>query len=377
MNFSRMPLWVKLWGSFGKRLLDVIVHGVDNAQIYEGFKFGDTFDSTYDSIVSSEKENDSSTRKKLKSDALRCYLRWGFTPRDYFLFGFHDKNTATALRKTFVSDYYKDYALFSKEGPEKYAELFDKTRFLNRIDNQFLGNKGDYLFVDQTITEFVFVEFAVRVKDLFIKPNSSSYGNGAMCSLIQNEEDARTLFKKLMAENTDWLVERKIIQSDELARWNVSSVNTIRINTFLTDRGFFVLAPFLRTGRAGAIVDNGGKGGILALVDEKTGRICTDGRDEHGNTYVVHPDSSVQYKGETIPDWEDLIKLSEMIHKECMPDHIYISWDFAHTSNGWKVIEGNWGQFIAQQSTSKKGYKLEFDEFMKGHALNSKKTSYE
>lgn len=372
MNFSRLPLWVKLWGSFGKRLLEVTIHGIDNAQIYEGFKFGDTFDSAYDSMVASEKEVVVSTKKRLKADALKCYLRWGFTPRDYFLFGFHNKNTTTALRKTFVSDYYKDYALFSKEGPEKYAELFDKTRFLNRIEKSYLGNKGDYLFVDETIPESVFAEFAVRVKDLFIKPNSSSYGNGAMCAMIHNEEEAKELYEKLRGEKTDWLVERRIVQSGEMGKWNPSSVNTIRINSFLTDRGFYTLAPFIRTGRAGSIVDNGGKGGILALVDEKTGIICTDGRDENGNTYVDHPDSNVPFKGEAVPEWEKLIQISERIHKESMADHIYISWDFAHTADGWKVIEGNWGQFIAQQSTSKRGFKREFDKYMKGRAINNK-----
>lgn len=370
MNFSRMPLWVKLWGSFGKRLIDVTVHGVDNAQIYEGFKFGDTFDSVYASFVSSEQKNDDSTRKKLKSDALRCYLRWGFTPRDYFLFGFHDKNTTTALRKTFVSDYYKDYALFSKEGPEKYAELFDKTRFLNRIDKSFLGNKGDYLFFDQTMTEPVFEEFALCVKDLFIKPNSSSYGNGAMCVMVQNEEDAKKLYKKLREEKTDWLVERRIVQSDEMGKWNPSSVNTIRINSFLTGRGFYTLAPFIRTGRAGSIVDNGGKGGIYALVDVKSGTVLTDGRSEAGGGYVVHPDSRVPFKGELIPQWDELLQKVEKVHREFMADHIYISWDFAHTvSEGWRIIEGGWGQFICQQSSSHQGFKHEFDKYLKGKAI--------
>lgn len=105
MNFSRLPLWIKLSGAFGKRLLDVVIHGVDNAQIYEGFRFGDSFNQAYDSF--SEKDNNSSLKQTLKTDALRCYLRWGFTPRDYFLFGFHDTNTTRNHRKTFVSSYFE------------------------------------------------------------------------------------------------------------------------------------------------------------------------------------------------------------------------------------------------------------------------------
>lgn len=366
MNFSRLPLWVKLAGSYVKRVGYVITQGVDNVQVYEGFRFGDMFNQSFDSIV---KKDDDVLRKRFKKDAASCYVRWGFTPRDYFLFGFHSQNMTVAKRKTFISDYYKDYALFSKEGPEKYAELFDKTRFLNRIDPASLGNMGGYFLFDKDVKEKEFVGFALRYPDLFIKPNSSSYGNGAMTALIKSEDEAKALFAKLKETGADWVVEKRIVQSEAMAKWNVSSVNTVRINTFLTNRGFFVLGPFIRTGRKGAIVDNGGKGGVYALVDEKTGRILTDGRDENGGSYPKHPDSGIPFKNEMLPDWKGLLKTVETAHCSNMPDHIYISWDLAYTNNGWVIIEGNWGQFICQQSSSYRGFKKGFIKYLKGKAI--------
>lgn len=89
MNYSRLPLGVKLVGSNVKRVVNVAINGIDNTLVYEGFRFGDMFNQFYDSII---KKDDAPLKKKLKKDAARCYARWGFTPRDYFLFGFHDQN---------------------------------------------------------------------------------------------------------------------------------------------------------------------------------------------------------------------------------------------------------------------------------------------
>ena len=77
-----------------------------------------------------------------------------------------------------------------------------------------------------------------------------------------------------------------------MSQWNSSSVNTVRIPTFLTSKGFSVAEPFLRTGRAGEIVDNAGAGGIFAVINPSDGCIITDGVDEAGHTYVHHPNSN-------------------------------------------------------------------------------------
>ena len=356
MNFSRMPLWVKLWGSFGKRLLDVIVHGVDNAQIYEGFKFGETFDSAYDSTIPSKDDN--FIKKKLKSDALRCYLRWGFTPRDYFLFGFHDKNTTTALRKTFVSDELKDRMLIKKEGWNNYLELSDKYAFYKKA-KAFYGRKL-FAFDEKTDKES-FSQFVVSVKDLFIKPNGGSYGQGAFVTLCNNNDEANSLFMMLKDKGGRWILEERIIQDEGMARWNESSVNTIRFTSILTSKGYHTLTPVLRTGRKGSIVDNGGSGGILANIELSTGRIYTDGIDENGQIYPLHPDSGITFKGTIIPHWNQLLDTVKAAHTTVASNHKYIGWDLALSCDKWIIIEGNWGQFL-NQYVDKVGRK---DEFLK------------
>lgn len=360
-----IPFKLKLFIRFLQRCNSVMMGKITGRiRVYEGELLDSQMDEMIDIFLSNAQKQEKSYLRKLKNDIIYCYVLYGFTPRDYFLFNFHKENNRRAIRQTFISDVFKDYKLFSKEGADKYADLYDKFRFYQRSQKYF---KRSVLLIDKNTKEEEFVSFAVKVKELFIKPNSDSYGRGAMSVDITSEEVARSVYSTI--QSGLWIAEQRLKQRPEMARWNKSSVNTVRVNTYLTDRGFFVLAPFMRTGRKGSIVDNGGAGGVYATIDEKTGIIITDGYNELGDRFEVHPDSKVRYKGECIPEWNKLLVEAEKIHRECMADHIYISWDFAYTSNGWTVIEGNWGQFICQQSSTKKGFKKDFLQYMKGNYI--------
>lgn len=39
----------------------------------------------------------------------------------------------------------------------------------------------------------------------------------------------------------------------------------------------------------------------------------------------------------------------------------YVAWDFALPPSGWVIIEGNWGQFVCNQSATDKGLRSVFD----------------
>ena len=180
---------------------------------------------------------------------------------------------------------------------------------------------------------------------------------------MQTKEDVRKVWESLAKDGDEWIIEEKIIQVPETAQWNQSSVNTVRLPAILQNDKFSVLGPFLRTGRAGAIADNAGAGGIFACIDPQTGVVTTDGIDENGVYYEKHPNSGICYKGWQVPQWESLMKLTKEVH-QLLPKHKYIGWDFAHTDDGWVLIEGNWGEFIAQQSTMERGYKKEFVKYV-------------
>lgn len=172
------------------------------------------------------------------------------------------------------------------------------------------------------------------------------------------------MFDKVVSYGGNWVAEELIVQAEDMANWNMSSVNTIRLLSFSTDEGIKFTTSFIRTGRDGAVVDNGGAGGIFAAIDEDSGKIITDGFDEFAHLYVCHPNSNIKYKGWQVPYWEELKETAIAVHSTVFPDMKYIGWDFALTEKGWVLIEGNWGQFL-QQAPLGFGLRNVFDNYVK------------
>lgn len=80
--------------------------------------------------------------------------------------------------------------------------------------------------------------------------------------------------------------------------------------------------------------------GLDAEIDPETGIVITDGYQENGNVYKVHPDSGIQIKGFYIPQWKELVGFVNEIMNE-LPEYKYVGWGLVLTPNGWCVIEGN------------------------------------
>lgn len=119
------------------------------------------------------------------------------------------------------------------------------------------------------------------------------------------------------------------------------------------------MKPFLRSGRSGSIVDNANRGGIFSVIDEQTGKLCTNGFDLYGKEYAMHPDSGIQFMGWQVPEWESFVEFIRTVHST-VPDYPYIGWDCALSENGWVLIEGNWGQFDSE-TADREGIKRKFD----------------
>lgn len=290
----------------------------------------------------------------LNNDIIKNIVLFLITPEEYFLYNF--KNISLKQRDTFLPDMVRLLLLKEVSGNSKFNLLYNKYNFYKRTEEYF---KREAILFDNETSFSVFSDFVQKYERVFIKENCGSYGYNARLVNLK-KDNISDVYNELVESNTEYIIEVAIRQNQIMATWNNSSVNTVRIPTFLTNKGFFCAEPFLRTGRAGAIVDNAGAGGIFAVIDPKDGKIITDGVDEAGHTYIHHPNSNIQYKGWVIPEWDKLIKICESCHK-VMSDHIYIAYDFAYTDKGeWVLVEGNWGQFVSQIATkvgSKKIFK--------------------
>lgn len=347
VKFWDSPLWLrKLFTGIGT----VIVFKSSNKRCREYLE----------SIAKVCHQNNVELTEHLKKDIIHSFIMFGASPTEFFLFNFIKKSDSE--RDEFLTDAYRTQLQKKVIGLDLFKnELIDKYNFY--LLNQVFFHRACLKITEDTSYE-IFREFVKNQGKVFLKINAGSFGYNAHSVSYGDEESLICKYKKLhLNEGTQWIAEGLVVQDSFMAVWNKTSVNTIRMPSFLTGGQSVIFRPFIRTGRAGAMVDNAGAGGIFAVIDETTGRIITDGADEAFNRYERHPDANIDFRGWQVPRWNELLRLTETAHRQ-MSQHKYIAYDFALTKDGWVMIEGNWGQYICQQTATQSGAKKKFKELI-------------
>ena len=350
--FNHLPLCAKVW-VFKKRYMDTPVG------IY-GQIFSQSLKEAFDENLTPEERTDKRYVNRLTNDIIACWYRYQALPYEYFLFKFKDRDDAG--RKAFETDTDRNLTLMRISGLENFQnEINNKYNFYQLAKSYF---KREVMKLDSPHQSDEFVAYVKKHGEAFIKPLEGSKGKGAHVYSYQDDEAAASYCEELLKEGTSWMVEERIHQSASMGQWNETSVNTIRIPSFLRDGKFTVIWTRMRMGKKGSVVDNAGAGGIVVSVDPNTGIVTSDGIDEYYNRFEKHPGSGLTFKGWQVPRWDELLKTVEELHRTVFNKHIYIAWDFALTDDGWVVIEGNWGQLLGQQTASQVGVRKEFHELI-------------
>ena len=297
---------------------------------------------------------------RITYDIALSYVRFGALPKEYFLFDYRNSNNSR--RKDFLTNKEKDLALMELVDFDYYKKtLRDKYKFYELFRPFF--NRDVCKIIDNS--DFNSYEVFVKKHPIcFMKPIDSMCGIGAQILTVP-EDSVREGFNKLLLKQSKggWILEELIHQSFEFSQWNESSINTVRIPSFLHENTLRILKPFFRVGRKGMVVDNAACGGVFAVIDAEQGVLLTDGNDEHGVKYPLHPDSGLKFKGWQILRWTELLDLTRKAHS-LLPNHPYIGWDFTLTDRGWVLIEGDWGQFISEFA-DQEGIKSKFKTLLK------------
>lgn len=294
----------------------------------------------------------------LQTDMLFCWIAYGFQPDEYLCFELEGKSFAE--RKEYISDTDRYSYVYS------ICDISDMQMFLNKIKTYQMFHdfyKRDAVQICKRSDYGRFEAFVNKHKEFVKKKACASRGSGV--ELVRFEElgmSVKEYFEKLL-KSGQYLIEERIEQGNETACLNRSSVNTVRCVTFHTVQGIVIRHCFMKAGRSGSFVDNGGAGGILVGIDNETGVLNTEGYDEFNTKYEVHPDSKMKLKGFQIPEWDRLKTICTEL-AQGMPSVKYIGWDMAYSTKGWVLVEGNMGQFIVQQLVGRKGLKKEMDSIV-------------
>jgi hypothetical protein len=195
-------------------------------------------------------------------------------------------------------------------------------------------------------------EEAVRLvleskEDLVLKKTVGSSSGKDMFFYKAGEGDGgiNGMFKEL---GDNYIAQYKIVQHPVLAQFNPDSVNTLRVITYNTKTKTSHSPVSFRIGRANKFVDNIHAGGLVIGVKED-GTLRKNayelGYGDKSVAYEKHPDTGIEFEGNEIPRFKDIVNAAERLHGRFL--HVgVISWDFTvNSDNEIVLIEVNtWGQ---------------------------------
>lgn len=218
-----------------------------------------------------------------------------------------------------------------------FYKYFDNKPLFNKTFNQFMGRK----WLDMTVALVEDFQKLLEEKEtLFVKPIDGMCGRGAYILRKDEVINLMEVFQKLKSEEA--IVEEVVCQHQEMAEFNDTSINTLRVVTVLKPNNQVqIMAALVRLGRKGEVVDNFHNYGIAALIDIETGIIKTTGVDREFKRYVVHPDSKKTIPGFRIPSWEKIVDVVTQA-AGVIPEVRYVGWDLAIGRDSEIImIEGN------------------------------------
>lgn len=242
------------------------------------------------------------------------------------------------LNPTEYRPYYQDKNAFERILPSSFLP----EALFRMVNGTFLA--ADYKPLGE-LSDNRLDELTEGVDTLFIKPaTDSSSGQGVLkfsrdtsgklvCKDKASSFDVRFLDEYRKA-TSNFIVQKALCQSDFIAQFNPSSINTLRVATYksVVDNRTHVCAIILRIGKKGADVDNAHAGGLFVGVglDGVLGKYACD---QYGNKYDTF--NGIDFKnGEfRIPEFEKVISFAEKVGDNIM-HHRLVAQDICLQSNG-------------------------------------------
>ena len=346
---------------------------------------GENYVNTHFELVKNrypEGISDQTVKRDIIIDLESITLAAGFSTVEYVMFDLYHKSLPEKL--SYVSKKAFQRLVFSVNNA-------NARRVFNNKYNSYLAFKEEYsrdIVRVATSNDFPsFEDFCTKHPVFVFKPSFALQGDGIRKVNVNEYSDSMTMMEELLEENGEFVAEELVSGNPAISVFNPDSLNTIRIITFNAGKrvkglsifgpafrngqivyggsGIYFVNGFFKTGKAGSFIDNGGAGGILTAINQKTGRLIGPGYDESGSEFESHPDSNVCFDYYELPKYKKALKLA----KKCAlksPDAGIIGWDLALNDEGkWIIIEGNVLPTLLGQGPAKNGLSKEFYLFCK------------
>lgn len=267
-------------------------------------------------------------------DMLYSRYRNMIEPKEYFLYHFRSRNDYG--RKDFVG-VHRLFLMWHKLWDEEKCRIYKDKYLTYQTYKKYYGREFIKVSAEDDFPQFY--SFTQRHGGFIVKPIDNYGGKGIHIVRGMRDEEAHSIFEGILFDG-EAVVEELIEQSPEMARYNPTSVNTVRFVTFLHEGKLTKICAVLRMGRNNSDVDNATYGGIHVPIDMEYGIAYTYAESYKGERYAVHPDTGEQIIGTKIPKWDELNRLMEELVK-VVPEQKMVGFDMALSASGWVMIEAN------------------------------------
>ena len=298
---------------------------------------------------------------KLRPLLLEATVKYHWNTDEFFIY--HYADLTPEQRYSFVPEYEKNI-FCDKVNDFKSSRIFDSKWESYEIFKDFYGR--DCCLLSESLLDGKdenLMSFLSKHRNFILKPDKGSLGSGVSIIRSANVDDAINRIKSIVqGKEGTFILEELIQQCHEMGVFHPSSINSIRLRVFRFDDRVEVLPSNFRIGRGDSIVDNTGRGGISAALDEN-GVVLT-ACDSTGTYYETHPDTGEKIVGFQIPRWDEAVAMANKLC-QVVPKVRYVGWDLALTEKGWVIIEGNdKGMFEGIQMPLQKGFRPQLEKIL-------------
>lgn len=192
--------------------------------------------------------------------------------------------------------------------------------FVRCIDNEYYDNNMNQLSRNDAIDKCL-EQDSLIVKDSLDSAGGQSVEKLNLSSISNKHQELEKVFSE---RKRDFVIQECISQHPSMAKFNESSINTLRVTTLYLNGTYSTLSIVLRFGKKGMKVDNWGAGGILVGVT-MDGQLNDFGYDIQLNKYYEY--NGITFKHEKISQVPSLLKKVEEAHKNQYSLCKFIGWD--------------------------------------------------
>jgi hypothetical protein len=261
-------------------------------------------------------------------------------------------------------------------------EVLDNKLFFAFFYGQFLSDlpkllmynhRKMFVINDNSVIINTVEEFSDLLEELFknnpsvgsmiIKKTRASSGGSNIYKLSPGELKGNTeLLSKIYSEAicSGFLFQETVKQHPDLNKLNPSSLNTIRIDSFIdSDGNINLISAYIRMSINNLHIDNISSGGCSVGVDFQTGKLkkiaYSDLRMVGVKVFTEHPITKTVFEDFTVPHFEE-VKALALKTASFIPGLRLVGWDIAIGESGPVLIEGNFDYEIRGNDFADGGY---------------------